>query len=175
MPADLSQVVGFTLEDKPVAWNKRDLLTYAVGVGAKNDDFQFVYELDPNFSAIPTYPVVLFLKGEGQDVNLFSETVKGRPVPTMPPIDPNRVVHATQSIEIIKPLPLVSGEGWKWKTRYTGVVENKSGIILTAENSLVDPKGVVYAKLFSSSFNLGAKATGEKFSKFIAGPPQGKR
>ncbi|CAA7266235.1 unnamed protein product [Cyclocybe aegerita] len=174
MPADLSQVVGFTLEDKPVAWNKRDLLTYAVGVGAKNDDFQFVYELDPNFSAIPTYPVVLFLKGEGQDVNLFSETVKGRPVPTMPPIDPNRVVHATQSIEIIKPLPLVSGEGWKWKTRYTGVVENKSGIILTAENSLVDPKGVVYAKLFSSSFNLGAKATGEKFSKVIAGPPQGK-
>lgn len=26
----------------------------------------------------------------------------------------------------------------------------------------------------SSSFNLGAKATGEKFSKYIAGPPQGK-
>jgi len=26
----------------------------------------------------------------------------------------------------------------------------------------------------SSSFNLGAKVTGEKFSKFIAGPPQGK-
>jgi len=26
-----------------VAWNKRDLLTYAVGVGAKNDDFPFVY------------------------------------------------------------------------------------------------------------------------------------
>lgn len=26
----------------------------------------------------------------------------------------------------------------------------------------------------SSSFNLGAKATGQKFSKIIAGPPQGK-
>jgi hypothetical protein len=26
-----------------VAWNKRDLLAYAVGIGAKNDDFQFVY------------------------------------------------------------------------------------------------------------------------------------
>jgi hypothetical protein len=26
-----------------VAWNKRDLLTYAAGVGAKNDEFHFVY------------------------------------------------------------------------------------------------------------------------------------
>jgi hypothetical protein len=119
MPGDLSKVVGFTLPDKPVAWNKRDLLTYAVGVGAKNDEFQFVYELDPNFAAIPTYPVVLMLKGADNDLNLFSERVKGRPIPGMPPLNPNRVVHATQSIEIIKPLPLVSGEGWSWKTRYT--------------------------------------------------------
>lgn len=174
MPGDLSQVVGYTLPDKPVAWNKRDLLTYAVGVGAKNDEFPFIYELDPNFAALPTYPVVLQLKGADQDVNLFADRVKGRPIPGLPPLNPNRVVHATQSIEIIKPLPLVSGDGWTWKTRYTGVVENKSGIILTAENTLVDPKGTVYAKLFSSSFNLGAKATGEKYSKFIAGPPQGK-
>ncbi|KIM41382.1 hypothetical protein M413DRAFT_445398 [Hebeloma cylindrosporum] len=174
MPGDLSKVVGFTLPDRPVAWNKRDLLAYAVGIGAKNDEFPFIYELDPGFAAIPTYPVVLPLKGDGTDVNLFSERVKGRPIPGMPPLDPNRVVHATQSIEIIKPLPLVSGEGWTWKTRYTGVVENKSGIILTAENTLVSPSGEVYAKLFSSSFNLGAKATGEKYSKFIAAPPQGK-
>jgi len=26
-----------------VAWNKRDLLAYAVGIGAKNDEFQFIY------------------------------------------------------------------------------------------------------------------------------------
>lgn len=51
---------------------------------------------------------------------------------------------------------------------------SETGIILFAENLLVDPKGEVYAKLYSSSFNLGAKVTGEKFSKFIAGPPQGK-
>ncbi|KAF9045430.1 peroxisomal dehydratase [Panaeolus papilionaceus] len=174
MSANLANVVGHTLEDKPVAWNKRDLLTYAVGVGAKADDYQFVYELAPNFSAIPTYPVVLALKGADSDVNLFSERIKGRPIPGMPATDPNRVVHGTQSIEIIKPLPLVSGEGWKWKSRYTGVAENKSGIVLTAENSLVSPSGEVYAKLYSSSFNLGAKATGDKFSKYIAGPPQGK-
>jgi len=92
----------------------------------------------------------------------------------MPPLDPRRVVHATQSIEILKELPLVSGPGWKWTTRYTGVSENKRGIVLTAENTLVNPNGTPYAKLYSSSFNLGAKATGEKYSKYIAGPPQAK-
>ncbi|KAF9531041.1 peroxisomal dehydratase [Crepidotus variabilis] len=174
MAADLSKVVGHQLEDKPVSWNKRDLLIYAVGVGAKNDDYPFIYELDPKFAAIPTYPVVLPFKLTDTDVNLFVERMKGPKIPGMPPSNPNKTVHATQSIEILKPIPTVSGEGWKWKSRYTGVAENKSGIILTAENTLVSPSGEVYAKLFSSSFNLGAKATGEKFSKQIAGPPQGK-
>ncbi|KAJ2922596.1 hypothetical protein H1R20_g14507, partial [Candolleomyces eurysporus] len=174
MAADLSKVVGSAIPDKPVAWNKRDLLTYAVGVGAKADEYPFIYELDPNFAAIPTYPVVLALKGADQDVNLFSERVKSGPISGLPKLDPNRVVHATQSIEVLKPLPLVSGDGWVWRSRYTGVQENKSGLILTAEHLLVDPKGEAYAKLYSSSFNLGAKVTGEKFSKIIAGPPQGK-
>ncbi|TFK29504.1 peroxisomal dehydratase [Coprinopsis marcescibilis] len=172
--AELSKVVGTVLPDKPVAWNKRDLLTYAVGVGAKNNEFPFIYELDPSFSALPTYPVVLSLKGSGQDVNNFAEALKGRPVEGLPKLDPNRVVHATQSIEIVKQLPLVSGEGWKLTSRYTGIVENKSGLILTVENQLVDPNGEVYARLYSSSFNLGAKVTGDKFAKIIAGPPQGK-
>ncbi|KXN88431.1 Peroxisomal multifunctional enzyme type 2 [Leucoagaricus sp. SymC.cos] len=174
MSADLSKVVGFQLPDKPVAWNKRDLLTYAVGIGAKNDEYHFVYELDKNFSPIPTYPVVLQLKGDGEDVNLFAERVKGRPIPGMPPLDPKRVVHATQSIQIIKDIPLVSGPGWTWKTRYTGINENKSGIVLTAESTLVSPDGQIYAKLYSSSFNLGAKAIGEKYTKVIAGPPNAK-
>ncbi len=48
---------------------------------------------DPKFSALPTYPVVLALKGAEQDVNLFASRAKGSvQVPGIPPMDPNKMV-----------------------------------------------------------------------------------
>jgi len=83
-------------------------------------------------------------------------------------------VHASQSIEILKDIPPVSGKGWKLIGRVTGVHENKSGIILERDSILVDSKNTPYAKLYSASFYLGAKGTGQKFSKQIGAPPQAK-
>ncbi|KAJ6569092.1 peroxisomal dehydratase [Mycena capillaripes] len=173
MAAELSKIVGYEPPIKPVSWNQRDLLIYAVGVGAKADELGVTYELDKNFAPLPTYPVVLALKGDSQDLNNFRERM-GAPVPGLPRSDPNRMVHGSQSIEVLKELPLTSGPGWKWTTKYTGVEENKSGIVMTSESLLMDPKGVPYARLYGSSFFIGAKATGEKFSKVVARAPQGK-
>ena len=50
---------------------------------------------DPNFSALPTYPVVLSFKCADTDVNLFSERIKGPAIPGMPRIDPNRIVRSS--------------------------------------------------------------------------------
>jgi len=154
-------------------WNKRDLLTYAIGIGAKTSEKQFVYELDPSFSAFPTYPVVLGLKGTDQDVVNFTERLReSNTIKGLPKFDPRRLVHASQSIEILNPLPLVSGPGWKLKKRLASIRENKSGVIIETESLLVDPHDTPYARLFSATFNLTAKITGKPFAHSIASPPQ---
>ncbi|CCO35105.1 hypothetical protein BN14_09220 [Rhizoctonia solani AG-1 IB] len=60
---DLAKAVGYESKPTPVAWTKRDMLLYALGIGAKADELEYVYELDKSFKAFPTYPVVLMLKG----------------------------------------------------------------------------------------------------------------
>ncbi|KAJ7866600.1 peroxisomal dehydratase [Mycena olivaceomarginata] len=165
MAADLSKLVGYEAPAQPVSWNQRDLLLYATGIGAKADDLNLVYELDKSFAAIPTYPVVLALKGDSQELNVFAEKL-GRTVPGMPRLDINKMVHGSQSIEILKTSRFLAGRAGRGRP--------KSGIILTAENRLLDSKKVPYARLYSSTFYVGAKATGGKFAKVIAGPPQGK-
>ncbi|KAJ7866602.1 peroxisomal dehydratase [Mycena olivaceomarginata] len=182
MAAALSQVVGYEQPTQPVSWNKRDLLLYAAGIGAKADDLSLVYELgvcspswftlkwdtqlcgantDKSFAAMPTYPVVLPFKGDSQELNLFS-TRMGKTPPGVPKAKVG--VHGSQSIEILKDLPLASG----------GRVDLDYQVHRCCrEHLLLDPKKVPYAKLYSSSFLIGAK-TGENFSKVVAGPPQGK-
>ncbi|KAI0039632.1 peroxisomal dehydratase [Auriscalpium vulgare] len=173
--AALEKAVGFQYPDQPVSWNKRDLLAYALGIGAKGTDYNFVYELDKAFAPFPTYPVILPLKGDDTDVNTFSDRVKDRAGPEdFPVFDPNRIVHGTQTIEILKPIPTVSGPGWKLKKRISSIQENKSGVIVEAELTLVDAQGTPYTRSYSSSFNLGAKVTGERFAKSVAGPPKAK-
>lgn len=43
-------------------------------------------------------------------------------------------VHGSQSIEIIKDIPLVSGPGWSWKSKYTGVSENSMSFCMFGVN-----------------------------------------
>ncbi|KAJ3475014.1 hypothetical protein NLI96_g12115 [Meripilus lineatus] len=39
---DLGKAVGHQEPDIPVSWNQRDLILYAIGIGAKKDDFPLV-------------------------------------------------------------------------------------------------------------------------------------
>jgi hypothetical protein len=73
------------------AYNKRDLLLYALGIGAT--DLKFAYENDSDFAAFPTFrasarcpadsplprrhaALVLLFKGDSQDVVTFPSPVR---------------------------------------------------------------------------------------------------
>lgn len=104
--------------------------------------------------------------GEDQDVvNFVQRFGKSNTIRGLPPFDAKRVVHASQTIEVLKPLPLVSGPGWRIKKRLAAVRENsgsllspwftatltvrsESGVIIESEFTLVDPNDTPYTRLF---------------------------
>ncbi|KAG8921114.1 hypothetical protein FRC01_000408 [Tulasnella sp. 417] len=148
MPIDLPKAIGYQLQDQPVAWTKKDILLYAIGIGAKKDDLSFVYEL-----------------GEHTDVTDFNKLVQdSEPVPGLPKFDPRRIVHGSQTIESLKPLPTESGDGWKLKKRIIGIHENTSGVIVETEAFLVDGKDVPYSRMVVGPLEL------EQAALFAADP-----
>ncbi|TIB14003.1 hypothetical protein E3P89_02126 [Wallemia ichthyophaga] len=147
---------------------------YALGVGSKASELSLVYENDAAFAALPTYPVVLNFKGDSStvvDFFAYASKMSGN-VPGLPEMDPGRILHGSQYCEMLKPLPLDSrddGDVFVMKKRIVGVHENAKGIVVDTESTLCNGSNV-YARMFSSTFNVGAK-TGTRFSRAVAGPP----
>jgi hypothetical protein len=90
MPVDLS-AVGKSLPTSQFTYAERDVMLYALGVGAGTDDLPFTYERDlkvlPTFGVIPAFPA-LFAMGSAMSVN------------------PMMVLHGEQRIELHAPLPI---------------------------------------------------------------------
>lgn len=140
--------------EQKVSYNKRDLLTYAVGIGC--DDMNFVYENDENFAAFPTYPIVLNFKGTDQDVVQFpSEAMTQGPL--MPPLKGVKVgLDGERCIEKINELD-VEGAELTMKSRLIGVHKRGSGASVETEAIIQDDSGKQYYKITSGAFMVGAK------------------
>ncbi|CAI2163673.1 2606_t:CDS:2 [Funneliformis geosporum] len=151
---DVNKAVGHRFTPQKVSYNKRDLILYALSIGIK-DELNFLYELDKNFTPFPTYPVGLQLKGDSSDVNLFAETVNaGGPIPGLPEMEPNKMIHGEQTIEILNPLP-TSGE-FEIHCKVNGVYDKGSGMLLERVNTMVDPKtGKEYCVMTIQTFIIG--------------------
>ncbi|KAK0534032.1 hypothetical protein OC835_002822 [Tilletia horrida] len=167
---DFSRTVGHAFPAQPVAWKRRDLLLYAVGINAGPEQLSYIYEGVPSFRAFPTYPLVLGLRGDSDDTNVFAERIAGRAaLPGFPKLDPNTIVHGEQSLTVLKPLPLVSGPGWTLQSRVTAVHDKGKALILESEASLVSPQGEVHAVMVGATFYRGG-GQGTGFSKSLPSP-----
>src|SRR5689334_18002904 len=70
MSLDLS-TVGFTTQPHALAYDWKLLATYALGIGAKRDELDYLYEntkggmkVYPTFAVVPSYPPVVELLGK---------------------------------------------------------------------------------------------------------------
>ncbi|KAI8967447.1 MaoC like domain-containing protein [Mycotypha africana] len=155
---DVEKAVGHQFPSEKVVCNRRDYLLYA---------------LDKDFSPLPTYPLVLQLKGNDYDVNVFKERAQGKgSLPGMPPYDPNKIVHGEQSLRVHKPFPVNGGTFTARKT-CTGIYDKGSGMVIEMTIDLYDEQDKVqYCSMVSKSFVRGYGGwSGPKGPKATAYPP----
>ncbi|KAJ3338113.1 hypothetical protein HDU93_009984 [Gonapodya sp. JEL0774] len=145
-PVDVSKL---PVTETPLKYNKRDLILYAIGIGS--DDLRYVYELDKNFAAFPTYPIVLPFRGESFDVIDFlgGQRRSNSNIPGVK-LDPAKVLDGERSIEILAPLPL--GGELVARSRTTNVYDVGKAAILESETLILDKQGKPYVRLSGSAF-----------------------
>ncbi|EME88634.1 uncharacterized protein MYCFIDRAFT_149244 [Pseudocercospora fijiensis CIRAD86] len=164
-----------------VSWLKRDVLLFAASIGATSDELHYLYELHPNFSVFPTYPIILPFKHTTQEViDFYAAQHSSRPqIPGVPALDSKRVLDGERKIIFHKQLP-TSSEGRKFEARnkVVGVYDKgKPGTVLETQVDIVDQEsGEVYTTIIGSAFFIGQGGwggpKGPKTETFP--PPQGK-
>ncbi len=147
-----------------IAYDKRDVLLYAVGIGIR--DLGFVYEGHPGFSVFPTFPIRWGGAGAPIDRSL---------IPSSPgPLN----IDAERYLEMIKPLPVEGAV--RVRSRLIGVhPRGKGNGFVECESVVTDAAGDVCIKMVNGSFRRGVEAlgdiepfegSGQTFSEKIAVP-----
>ncbi len=139
MPIDLS-AVGKDLPSSTFEYTEKDVMLYALGVGATTDELDFVYE--KNLKVLPTYAVIAGMSAMGG----MMDVLEG--------VNPAMLVHGEQRIELRGPLHTsgkLTGQG-----RISAIYDKGSGALLVIDSETKDESGNV---LFTNSF--GAFIRGE--------------
>lgn len=139
MPVDPS-AVGKKLDPTTFSYSERDVMLYALGIGASIDELPFTYERDlkvlPTFGVIPAFPS-LFATGNVMQVN------------------PMMVLHGEQRIELFAPIPT---RGTLTTTPMVkGVYDKIKGALVVVDADTVDEKGTL---LFRNTFGTFIRGEG---------------
>jgi acyl dehydratase len=137
MPIDLTYV-GRKLEPSTHSYSERDVMLYALGIGAGTGELPFVYERDlqvlPTFAVIPAFPAMMNLGGAMQ-------------------VNPAMVLHGEQRIELHAPIP-TSGTITTTPT-IKAVYDKGKAAVVVVDTESVDGAGRLLFRNTSSIFVRG--------------------
>jgi len=145
--------VGHEFAPTEVSWNSKDCIIYALGIGSH--DLRFIYELDGDFAAFPTYPVAASFKGTETDVISFPPPSMMMLPPGIPMINPAMILHGEQYLEVMKPNAIPTEGTFKAVSRVLGLHDRGKGALQEIETTIYDNKNVAICKLVNGAFIRG--------------------
>lgn len=130
----------------PIAWQKRDVLLYAVGVGIT--DLRFAWEGHPGFAVFPTFPI----RFGGSGAPLSAEAVPPSPGPLN--------IDAERYLEMLRPLPLAGKVSVR--SRVVGVhPRGKGNGFVETQSVVTDDAGRECVRMVGGSFRRGVRKLGD--------------
>lgn len=129
-----------------IRYDQRDVLLYAVGIGAS--DLRFVYEKHPAFAVFPTFPIRW--GGAGAPID-----------PALVPPSPGPLnIDAERLIEQLRPLPLSGSVSVR--SRLIGVhPRGKGNGFVETESAVTDADGNLCVRMVSGSYRRGVERLGD--------------
>jgi len=139
MALDLS-LVGKKMEPMAFEYTERDVMLYALGVGAGTGDLQFTYE--KNLKVLPTFAVIPAFPSLGGLVGALK-------------INPVMILHGEQRIELAGPIPT---KGRLLTTPSIRAIYDKgSGALVVLDAETTDESG---KRLFLNTFGIFVRGEG---------------
>ncbi len=129
-----------------IAYDQRDVLLYAVGIGIQ--DLRFAYEGHPGFAVFPTFAIRW--GGAGTPIDRVAMPVSPGPLN----------IDAERQIEQLRPLPL-AGKVTVVSRLIAVHPRGKGNAFVESESQVMDADGQVCVRMVSGSFRRGIEQLGD--------------
>ncbi|KAJ1727342.1 hypothetical protein LPJ61_004622 [Coemansia biformis] len=138
---DVAGAYAARSDPQPFDYTKRDVILYALGIGASRSDLPLVYESNIDFQTFPTFAVIPTFH---TNVDFMS---------FLPSFNPMMLLHGEHFVEVHRPIPT---EGRLLCTaRVIDIQDKGKGLTATTRLSMADSDGNDIAVSESTSFVRG--------------------